>query len=60
MDGTHTMIPDRHVRQRIASRFSRRGDRFYIHGKLATDPVYSACAAAIGRVAGDARLIVDD
>jgi cyclopropane fatty-acyl-phospholipid synthase-like methyltransferase len=47
MDGTHTMIPDRHVRQRIASRFSRRGDRLYIHGKLATDPVYSACATAI-------------
>ncbi|UPG93294.1 class I SAM-dependent methyltransferase [Luteibacter aegosomatissinici] len=41
------MIPDRYARRRIASRFSQRGDRFYIHGKLATDPVYSACAMAI-------------
>jgi cyclopropane fatty-acyl-phospholipid synthase-like methyltransferase len=41
------MIPDRHVRRRIASRFSGRGDRIYIHGKLATDPVYAACAHAI-------------
>lgn len=41
------MTLDRHSRQRIASRFSTRGDRFYVHGKLATDPVYAACAAAI-------------
>lgn len=41
------MIPDRGTRRRIASRFSRYGDRIYIHGKLATDPVYAATAAAI-------------
>lgn len=41
------MIPDSRTRQRIASRFSRRGDRIYIHGKLATDPVYAAAARAI-------------
>ncbi|MDR6936382.1 MULTISPECIES: class I SAM-dependent methyltransferase [unclassified Luteibacter] len=41
------MIPDSHTRRRIASRFRRPGDRIYIHGKLATDPVYAATAEAI-------------
>jgi 2-polyprenyl-3-methyl-5-hydroxy-6-metoxy-1,4-benzoquinol methylase len=41
------MILNRQARHRIASRFSTRGDRFYIHGKLATDPVYAACARAV-------------
>ncbi|MGA7437956.1 MAG: class I SAM-dependent methyltransferase [Luteibacter sp.] len=41
------MTLSRHARQRIASRFSTRGDRIYIHGKLATDPVYAACVAAV-------------
>lgn len=41
------MHPDTRTRRRIASRFSRRGDRFYIHGKLASDPVYAATAHAI-------------
>jgi 2-polyprenyl-3-methyl-5-hydroxy-6-metoxy-1,4-benzoquinol methylase len=41
------MSLNRHARQRIASHFSTRGDRFYVHGKLASDPVYGACAAAI-------------
>jgi 2-polyprenyl-3-methyl-5-hydroxy-6-metoxy-1,4-benzoquinol methylase len=41
------MIPDRRTRARIASRFSRALDRVYIHGKLASDPVYSAAAQAI-------------
>ncbi|TCV97113.1 methyltransferase family protein [Luteibacter rhizovicinus] len=41
------MVLDSPTRRRIASRFSNRGDRFYIHGKLATDPVYAAAAAAI-------------
>ncbi|QWT20849.1 class I SAM-dependent methyltransferase [Bacillus sp. NP157] len=41
------MIPNLQLRRRIASRFTRRGDRIYIHGKLATDPVYAACAEAI-------------
>jgi cyclopropane fatty-acyl-phospholipid synthase-like methyltransferase len=41
------MIPDSPTRRRIAGRFSHRGDRIYIHGKLATDPVYAAAAQAI-------------
>lgn len=41
------MTPDSRTRRRIAERFSRRGDRIYIHGKLATDPVYAATARAI-------------
>jgi len=41
------MTPDTRTRRRIASRFSRRRDRIYIHGKLATDPVYAAAARAI-------------
>lgn len=41
------MILDRRERQRIASRFTTRGDRFYTRGKLATDPVYAACASAV-------------
>lgn len=41
------MIPDSRTRRHIASRFSRRGDRIYIHGKLASDPVYAATAHAI-------------
>lgn len=41
------MIPDSRTRRRIAARFRRRGDRIYIHGKLATDPVYAATARAI-------------
>lgn len=41
------MIPDSRTRRRIADRFRRRGDRIYIHGKLATDPVYDAAARAI-------------
>jgi len=41
------MIPDSVTRRRIASRFSRTGDRLYIRGKLATDPVYAATAKAI-------------
>lgn len=50
------MLLDRNARHRIASRFSTRGDRFYIHGKLATDPVYAACASAI---AGRALPLLD-
>src|SRR5579875_1735696 len=45
--GTAVMIPDSRTRRRIADRFRRRGDRIYIHGKLATDPVYDAAARAI-------------
>ncbi|WP_036143029.1 class I SAM-dependent methyltransferase [Luteibacter sp. 9135] len=41
------MHPDTRTRRRIASRFSRYGDRIYIHGKLASDPVYAAAAQAI-------------
>lgn len=41
------MIPDSRTRRRIAARFRRPGDRIYIHGKLATDPVYAATALAI-------------
>lgn len=41
------MIPDSRTRRSIASRFSRPGDRIYIHGKLASDPVYAATAHAI-------------
>ena len=41
------MIPDSRTRRRIAARFRRPGDRIYIHGKLATDPVYAATAHAI-------------
>lgn len=41
------MTPDSRTRRRIADRFSARGDRIYIHGKLATDPVYAATARAI-------------
>lgn len=41
------MIPDSRTRRRIAARFSRPADRIYIHGKLATDPVYAATAQAI-------------
>ena len=41
------MTPDNGIRRRIASRFSRPGDRIYIRGKLATDPVYAATAKAI-------------
>ncbi|WP_233260336.1 class I SAM-dependent methyltransferase [Luteibacter sp. OK325] len=41
------MTPETRTRRRIASRFSRRRDRIYIHGKLATDPVYAATATAI-------------
>jgi cyclopropane fatty-acyl-phospholipid synthase-like methyltransferase len=41
------MSSDTRIRRRIASRFSRRGDRLYIHGKLASDPVYAATAQAI-------------
>jgi 2-polyprenyl-3-methyl-5-hydroxy-6-metoxy-1,4-benzoquinol methylase len=43
------MIPDHRTRRRIASRFSRPLDRIYIHGKLASDPVYFAAAQAISR-----------
>ena len=41
------MIPDSRTRRRIAARFRRPGDRIYIHGKLATDPVYAATVRAI-------------
>ncbi|UPG87147.1 class I SAM-dependent methyltransferase [Luteibacter aegosomatis] len=36
------------TRRLIASRFARRGDRLYVHGKLASDPVYEAAAEALG------------
>jgi len=41
------MIPDLTTRRRIASRYSRILDRIYIHGKLASDPVYWAAAQAV-------------
>jgi len=41
------MLPDSRTRKRIASRFARPADRYYIRGKLASDPVYAATARAI-------------
>lgn len=41
------MHPDHRTRSLIASRFARRGDRCYVHGKLASDPVYAATEQAI-------------
>ena len=41
------MLPDARTRRLIASRFTRPGDRYYILGKLASDPVYGATARAI-------------
>lgn len=41
------MAPDPRIPRRIASRFSRRGDRLYIRGKLASDPVYAAAERAL-------------
>jgi 2-polyprenyl-3-methyl-5-hydroxy-6-metoxy-1,4-benzoquinol methylase len=50
------MLSDRRTRHRIAARFARPGQRFYIHGKLASDPVYAAAAEAI---AGRRRPLLD-